>query len=489
MKVLAVVIGNNNYFDPDKLKNAVHDAEEMAESFRRLGFDVIEGYDCTNVDCGRILTAFENGLIDYDASIFYYAGHGFQEDGENYLPSIECQISYADKHMLKCNSIQLSELLDIYRKNDKKTHIVILDACRKRSGVRGGGNSFAPVDAPPGTLIAFSTSPNCAAFDSGSDNHSFYTKALLGYIGRERMMVEELFKKVRRTVAQWTHNAQIPWEHTSLIGDFCFNTGQMVASPQLPYKENVVRDSEYDEVGEIADLIKTIKILDYYKQNPAIEKLRAKNADDLDKNQQFIFGRNLLQSSSMANSAKHFMEDLANNLRKYTTTDNENHVLNGILYEIYFDSHGNFRESNIKRNQYFDTIMSLRKRQEYEKSFEFIRTILEPYQDRLIYIIPADDTKLDVILVMREESSPNSFGEDVFYVIISNISINGMDITDKVENVFKWTPMDLQLAIAIVCHAPYDAISLHSNIDFPEGHKNIVFDQMGKKDSVQWWEE
>ena len=122
MKVLAVVIGNNNYFDPDKLKNAVHDAEEMAESFRRLGFDVIEGYDCTNVDCGRILTAFENGLIDYDASIFYYAGHGFQEDGENYLPSIECQISYADKHMLKCNSIQLSELLDIYRKNDKRNH-------------------------------------------------------------------------------------------------------------------------------------------------------------------------------------------------------------------------------------------------------------------------------------------------------------------------------------------------------------------------------
>lgn len=90
------------------------------------------------------------------------------------------------------------------------------------------------------------------------------------------MTVEELFKKVRRTVVQWTKNVQIPWEHTSLITNFSFNAAQMVASPQIPYKENVVRDAEYNEIGEIADLINEIKFCDYDRQNPAIEKILKK---------------------------------------------------------------------------------------------------------------------------------------------------------------------------------------------------------------------
>ena len=80
---------------------------------------------------------------------------------------------------------------------------------------------------------------------------------------------------------------QIPWEHTSLITNFSFNAGQMVASPQIPYNENVVRDAEYNETGEIADLINEIKSCDYNRQNPAIERMLVKKASDLDKNQQF----------------------------------------------------------------------------------------------------------------------------------------------------------------------------------------------------------
>lgn len=276
MKVIAVVIGNNNYLDPDKLDNAVNDAKSIEDVFKRLDYFVLSGYDCDNKKYGELLTFFEQNLPQYDASIFFYAGHGFQENGENYLPSIECQVSLANKHLLERYSIRLSELMEIYRKNDKKIHIAIIDACRKRSQSRGGNDSFAPIDAPSGTLIAFSTSPNCTAKDTIGGKHSVYTEALLSYIGREQMTVEELFKKVRRTVAQWTQNVQIPWEHTSLIADFYFNTGQMVASPQIPYKENVVRDSEYDETGEIADLINEIKSCDYNRQNPAIEKILTK---------------------------------------------------------------------------------------------------------------------------------------------------------------------------------------------------------------------
>ena len=478
MKVLAIVIGNSNYFDPDKLKNAVGDAKAIEEVFLRLGYNVVSGYDCNNKKHEELLRTLDTELVKYDASIFYYAGHGFQEEEENYLPSIECQVSYTDRFNLGDNSIKLDQLLGIYRKYSNKTNIVILDACRKRASMRGGGDSFAPMDAPSGTLIAFSTSPNCGAKDTPDAEHSVYCQALLNYIGRENMMVEELFKRVRRSVALWTQNQQIPWEHTSLISDFRFNTGQLVASPQIPYSENVVRDSEYDEVGEIATLIGEIRISDYNRQNPAIDKLWAKKASDLDKNQQFIFGRNLLQASSMSFSAQRFMNSLVVNLRKYQTSDGDNHVLNGILFEIYFDCHGEFRETEIKR-QSFEEVMALRKQPEFTKSFVFIRTVLVPYRDSLIYMIPEDDAKLDVELMVHEENVKNYFGEEL-YSIISLISVNGKDITDSVHRRFERSGRTLKEAIALVAKAPIDAISIHPNMPLQQ---LIAFDKKLDDDS------
>ena len=473
MKVLAVVIGNNSYFDPDKLKNAVNDAKAMKEVFLRLGYTVIAGYDCDNKKYEELLREFKQELPRYEASIFFYAGHGFQEDGENYLPSIECQISDADKYHLHRNSIQLSELLDLYRRNDNATHIAILDACRTRSGRRGGTDSFAPVNAPKGTLIAFSTSPNCAAKDSTGGEHSVYTQALLSYMGRVNMAVEDLFKSVRRTVALWTNNTQIPWEHTSLISDFSFNTGQLVASPQIPYSEEVVRDSEYDEIGEIADLIREIRISDYNRQNPAIDRLLSKRASDLDRNQQFIFGRNLLQASSMSFSAQRFMHSLSVNLRKYLTEAGENHVLNGILFEIYFDSHGEFREAGIKR-QSFEEVMALRKSPEYAKSFSFIRTVINPYRDGIMYMIPEDDAKQDIDLTVHEEITKNFIGEDVIYSVISRASVNGKDITERVSRKYERSGRDLNEAIALVTKAPIDAVAIHPNIEL---QNHIAFER------------
>ena len=481
MKVIAIVIGNNNYYEPYKLNNAVNDATSMADVFNRLGYTVVSEYDCDNKKYEDLLRRLESELPQYDASVFFYAGHGFQEDGENFLPSIECQIGEADKYTLRRNSLLLSELLDIYRKNDKKTHIAILDACRKHSQSRGGNDSFAPVDAPPGTLIAFSTSPNCAAKDSVGGEHSVYTEALLSYIGREQLTVETLFKKVRRTVAQWTNNIQIPWEHTSLITNFSFNAGQMVASPQIPYKEDVVRDAEYSETGEIADLINEIKSCDYNRQNPAIEKLLAKKASDLDRNQQFIFGRNLLQSSSCSFSAQKFMNSLSMNLRKYRCNDGDNHVLNGILFEIYFDSHGEFRSLQLK-DYFFDEVMALRKHPDYAKSFEFIRTILKQYKDDVIYLIPEDDAKLDVTIVAQDKKISDVFGEERLISIISMILVEDKNITELVKRKYSQLSSGLLAAIASVVKAPKNAISIHSNIalqdyiDFVKNEDENIFD-------------
>lgn len=463
MRVLAIVIGNNSYPDPDKLTNAVADANAMYDVFVRLGYCTFSYYNCQKSDIPTILAMLEHELPKYDASIFYYAGHGFQVDGENYLPSVDCQISYANKYILRQESILLSDLLNIYRPYNKKTNIVILDACRVRPANRGAVDSFAPIEAPQGTLIAFSTSPNNSAKEGGPGGHGLYTAALLNYIGRERMSVEELFKRVRRTVVQWSNNSQIPWEHTSLIGDFCFNTGQMVVSPQLPYHEKVVKDSEYDEVNPFAKLIEEIRSCDYNRQNPAIDKLLSIPSTKMDKNQQFLFGRNLLQASSASFSAQRFMNSLDENLKKYLMPDGENHVLNGMLFEIYFDSHGEFRGENLKRH-YFEEIMSLRKLPRYAKSFNFIRTVLNPYSESLFFLLPEDDTLIDVDITAREQMQTDFTGEKERCSIITSISVNGRDITEAVRDEYKWYGMTLKEVIAKITGAPLDVVTIHSNI-------------------------
>jgi uncharacterized caspase-like protein len=219
MKTLAVILGNNNYYENAKLENAVNDSNEIASVFQRLGYDAIHKNDCSMNECVEILTEFERRISSYDATIFYFAGHGFQLDGENYLASIDCQVANPNKYHCSRTCITLTEVLTIFAKHPNKINIVIVDACRK-SFERGAISAFSPIQAPKGTLIAFSTSPNEGAKDGGFDGHSIYTGALLKYIGREFLSVEELFKKVRKTVFTLTEGKQTTWEHTSLIGDF-----------------------------------------------------------------------------------------------------------------------------------------------------------------------------------------------------------------------------------------------------------------------------
>ena len=105
---------------------------------------------------------------------------------------------------------------------------------------------------------------------------------------------------------------------------------------------------------------------------------------NLDANQKFILGRNLYQASASAFKVVNYFEALGNNLHRYSDDDGTNHILNGILFEIYFDSNGNLRE--IMKAEDLDSVLSLRKDYRFVKSFEFIRDALSPYADRLLYI-------------------------------------------------------------------------------------------------------
>lgn len=143
MKTLAFVIGNNDYLEERaKLANAVNDATEISNVFERLGCDIISGYDCNTEMVCNLLVEYDSKINNYDASIFYFAGHGSQIDGENYLAAIDCPIESANSYMCDRHSIRLTEitifilLLLLISKN-----IIIIDACRVSVG-RGVSHLF-----------------------------------------------------------------------------------------------------------------------------------------------------------------------------------------------------------------------------------------------------------------------------------------------------------------------------------------------------------
>ena len=480
MRTLAVVIGNNNYFKGAELKNAVNDANAMSESFKKLQYDVISKTNCNIQDYVELLTELEAKIVDYDATIFYFAGHGFQLDGENYLTSIDCQVSNPNKYHCSKTCITLTELLEIFKKNSDKINIVIIDACRK-SFDRGGILSFSSIHAPKGTLIAFSTSPNEGAKDFGVEGHSIYTGALLKYIGREWISVEELFKKVRRTVYNLTEGEQTPWEHTSLIGDFYFNTGQLIYSLELPYDESVVKDSSFAGTGdEFSSIVENLKSCNWDRQNPAIQKFLRTPAGNFNNNQLFLIGRNLLQASGYAFAASDFFENLAANLNPYSN-NGENHLLNGILYEIYFDSHGTFRKGNLKLHS-FEEIMALRKNEFYKESFKFIQKVLEPYRDILHYIPNAESKMIDIDVLATNEKSTDFLGNEVSVQVISKINLGTTEITEQISKYgIRGTNLQsLRDVLSNFLSAPKELIQINNNIELGR----IAFKEIEKEEDI-----
>ena len=436
MKTIAFVLGNNDYFEDAQLKCAVNDATEMAAIFRRLGYDVFEKLNFKSEECSSILSSFEDRIKDYDASIFYFAGHGFELEGENYLIPIDYQIPPVNKYDANRYCLRLTEILGILKTNSGKVNIVIIDACRKTFD-RGVASSFAQVQAPKGTLIAFS-------------------------IGRETLSVESLFKKVRKTVYNLTNGTQTPWEHTSLIGDFFFNSGQLVYSVEIPYDEVVVKDSLFDGGDVFGNLILELRSCDWNRQNPAMEKIRRIPASDLNKNQQFILGRNLYQANGYAWEVQRFFENLGNNLSKYDK-DKENHVLNGILFEIYFDSKGDFR-NELKKHD-FDSVFSLRKNPMFAKSFDFIRDVLQPYKEQLFYIPTIHDEPIDIDISAEEKNNSTVVGEETIQ-IIHKVNVENKDITKAFSRscTYGINELGVKSCLSDFLTAPKDLIQIHSNV-------------------------
>jgi hypothetical protein len=163
-----------------------------------------------------------------------------------------------------------------------------------------------------------------------------------------------------------------------------------------------------------------------------MEKFNKLQPDEIDKHRQFIIGRNILQASNDAFGATSFIENLDSKLLKYID-DEENHILNGILYEIYFDNNGDFRRDNLKK-YHLDKIFALRHNPNYKKSFEFICNILQPFKDELFYLPTSVDNIIDVDVRVVSKKIKKLFSEDLKDVEqVESITINGKNITKEIS--------------------------------------------------------
>lgn len=237
-KGVALIIGNSDYQKTGRLPNPVNDATDMAQTLTDLGFDVILLEDATLRQMGEALNEFHAKLTEGGVGVFYYAGHGMQLDSENYLIPIDAQLER--KQDTPYEALPVGKVIGAMEDADNDVNIIILDACRDNAFSRRWQRSsqvegLAPVQAVKGTYIAYATAPGDVAAD-GEDRNGTFTAQILKHIRTPNLSVEEMFKRVRQDVLRETNNQQIPWDSSSLVGDFSFNqtSSPVTDTPSTP---------------------------------------------------------------------------------------------------------------------------------------------------------------------------------------------------------------------------------------------------------------
>ncbi len=218
----ALIIGNSNY-DSSPLTNPVNDATDIAEKLELLGFEVLHKNDLTRKEMRNAIRDFGKKLkTKGGAGIFFYAGHGMQVSGKNYLIPIGADIQ--SEFEVPDESIEADLLLRALEDAENPLNIVVLDACRDNPfarSFRSSAKGLARMEGGTGTLIAYSTGPGNVAMD-GEGRNSPYTKYLLKYMTQTGLSIEQVFKRVRVGVEKDSNGKQTPWETSSLRGDFYF---------------------------------------------------------------------------------------------------------------------------------------------------------------------------------------------------------------------------------------------------------------------------
>ena len=227
---VALVIGNSSYKFTSPLENPKNDAADVSNAFKAFGFDVFEGADLDKGAMERLMRDYAAALSGAEVGVFFYAGHGLQVNGVNYLVPIDAQLLTAAS--LDFELVRL-ELIQRTMERETATNILFLDACRNNPlarnlarslGTRSTeiGRGLATVEAGQGTLISFSTQPGNVALD-GTGRNSPFAAALIKHIAKPGDDLSNILIKVRTDVMEATRRNQVPWEHSSLTSQFYFS--------------------------------------------------------------------------------------------------------------------------------------------------------------------------------------------------------------------------------------------------------------------------
>ena len=231
---VALVIGNASY-TRSPLKNPTNDARDFANSLRGYGFTVIERTNLTTRQIGPTLREFRAKLSAGSVAVVFYAGHGLQIKGENYLPAVDADIQGEED--VPTQSMSTKQLMDVLADAKTRMNLVFLDACRDNPfarGFRSTSQGLSRENAPSGTLISFATRPGSVAAD-GDGQNGLYTSVLLQQIKQSNQPIEQVLKRVVTGVRTRSNGQQEPWMEGSIEGDFCFaKCGDTVVASNAP---------------------------------------------------------------------------------------------------------------------------------------------------------------------------------------------------------------------------------------------------------------
>lgn len=476
MNCLALVIGINQYDNLTPLKSAVNDAKALGEKLQELKYEVTYSLDEDRNEVKSQIELFEEQIIEKqpDIALFYFAGHGCIANRCDCLllkDAIELRPDNEVKNRFR--SIELNDICNKFRGLGNQINIFIIDACRSEGnrGINGYSGLGCNIHLPYQTFIAYSTSPGATAKDGNT--HSLYTAKLLEYMDEEGLSIEQLFKKVRKDV--YTQIKQLPWEHSCLIENYQFNYGQNSKYYGAKYSEEAFEDKKYNsDNAETNEIIRLFKTQNYYRQEEALSLFK-KAYKKTGINDKFVIGRNILQAA-VGGCWKCCNEISYTHLSIYQE-GNENHVLNGIIYEMYFDSENKFRGNELKGIQ---LLHNLPQQLKFENSFQFINNYLLPYSEQLHYI-PGDKNMKTLSVKLFDMNKEDVLGNKCFG--IENIIYAGTDVLDKISILPKtYTKIEFNHFISIQMGIPNELLRIKYTIPikdndyicFQEGLKSLT---------------
>ena len=300
-KRVALVVGNSTYKAVNPLANPVNDANDISSALKDAGFDVVLGIDVDKRDFDARIRSFTELLENADVAIFFYAGHGLQVAGRNYLIPVDAKLQ--NERDLDFDAVNLDFILkQMELGRADKTNIVFLDACRdnpftrnlaRSMGTRSAsiGKGLAQVDTGVGTFIAYSTQPGNVALD-GTGRNSPFTAALAKHVLEPDHNLTSVMIQVRKDVLAATGGKQVPWDHSALTGEFYF---QQTAVPGQRSATGGGADSDVqqrmrsleDEVKKKSDAEQTSNIVALAQARERLRQLQEANQAD----QQKIFDK------------------------------------------------------------------------------------------------------------------------------------------------------------------------------------------------------